>query len=253
MTFILYLIFGLSPSIIWLLFYLKKDPHPESRRMIAKVFLLGILAALAAGVVELGLFKLAENAGIMIRFSDSFPLLYFLFYNFILVSFVEEYSKYIMVRIGAVKDTQFDEPVDVVIYMITAALGFAALENLLYIVPVLFPEENFTIFQAGTISLFRFIGATFLHALGSGIAGIFLAISFYKKKRGYAFLGIFLAVLLHGLFNISIIGIEGGMAKKDSFLVNISLVSLSAILFFIAMSVSAGFKKLKKLASVCKI
>jgi len=51
MAYFLYL-FGFLPSIIWLSFYLRKDAHPESNRMVLKIFLYGMLAALVAIVLE---------------------------------------------------------------------------------------------------------------------------------------------------------------------------------------------------------
>ena len=54
MPFSIYIIFGLAPSIIWLLFYLRKDSHPESNRMVLKIFFYGMLAALPAVFLEIG-------------------------------------------------------------------------------------------------------------------------------------------------------------------------------------------------------
>ena len=121
--------------------------------------------------------------------------------------------------------------------MIIAALGFAALENILY----LFSLE---IREAFLIASFRFVGAVFLHALCSAVLGYFLALSFFKtgERLKLLTLGFLIATLLHGLFNFSIIMLEG----------NIRFIIPVIILIVLALVVSLGFENLKKMASVCK-
>ena len=235
MTYPLYILFGVVPSIIWLLFYLRKDTHPESNQMILKIFFYGMLAALPAILLEMGV--LAEIKEL------SIPKNIALFLNiFIAVALAEEFMKYLVVKGKVLHDPEFDEPVDVMLYMIICALGFAALENIL----ILFSLGPVFLFgETLSITVFRFLGATFLHALSSGTLGYFLALSFLKtKNRGkFLILGLGISSLLHGLYNFSIIKIEGVF----SFLVPILiLIGLASFLTF-------GFKKLKKLKSICRI
>jgi protease PrsW len=245
MIYIFYAFFGLAPSIIWLLFYLRKDSHPESNSMILKVFFYGMVSAVFAAAIEIGLTKIIPQG---------YSLVLFLIEYFVIVSLVEELSKFLVIKIRVLKDPEFDEPVDAMLYMIIAALGFAALENLLYIFPVLLQQEM-SVSQAMIISLIRFVGATFLHALCSGTIGFFLAYSIFKLKSKKLLLtfGIFLAATLHGLFNISIIGLEGGLSRGNNSLLIVSIIALVIILGFLATFVSAGFKRLKKIQSICKI
>lgn len=248
MIYLLYIIFGLAPSIIWLLFYLRKDSHPESNRMIMKIFSWGILAALPVLLIEIGISRGLAKL--------NFPLTLTLFLNlFIGVALIEELVKYLVVKGQVLKNPEFDEPVDAMLYMIIAALGFAALENVL----VLIPGEEVFLFgeifrQTIIISFLRFVGATFLHALCSGVLGYFLALSFFETKKRIILIvsGLLIATLLHGLFNISIIGIESGLRIGNSTLFLLSLISLIVILVGLALAVSLGFKKLKSLRSVCK-
>ncbi|MDP2909822.1 MAG: PrsW family glutamic-type intramembrane protease [bacterium] len=255
MTIFFYIIFGLLPSLIWLLFYLQKDSHPESNRMILKVFFYGMIAAVGAVGVEIALSKIFVGTRFSEEMAAIFPIPYFLIYHFLLVSFVEEFSKFSVVRLKVYKSSELDEPLDLMLYMIIAALGFAALENLLYIFPVLIPGQEMSIIQAGTVSFFRFAGATFLHALASGTAGFFLAYSIFKGKHRFllASAGIALATLLHGLFNISIMGIEDGLVGKNHPLLISSIIFLIILISVLAIAVSAGFRKLKKMAGICKI
>jgi len=167
-----------------------------------------------------------------------------IFYIFIGIALVEEVLKYLVVRGKVLNDPEFDEPVDAMLYMIIAALGFVALENLLiFLSPKVF---LLPIGETITLAGFRFISATFLHALCSGMVGFFLALSFFetKKRNIYLASGLTLAIILHGLYNFYIIKIEESL----SFII-IPII----ILIGLAIFVSLGFKKLKKLESVCKI
>ena len=55
MSILLIIILGLAPGIIWLLFYLRKDSHPESNRMIIKIFFYGMMITLLAALSEIGI------------------------------------------------------------------------------------------------------------------------------------------------------------------------------------------------------
>lgn len=254
MAYLLYIPFGLLPSIIWLLFYLKKDRYPESKKMILKVFFYGMLAAVIAASAELGItFVLGFFSLFIPQATGILAIILFVLYHFIVIALVEEVVKFLIVQEKVMEDSEFDEPPDAMIYMIVTALGFAALENFLYLSPLLF--GNTTIEGAATIAGFRFIGATFLHALASGTIGFFLALSLFepKNKKLLLALGIFIATILHGLFNLSIMGIGEGIETKSSLLTTASIVFLVIILGSLATFVGFGFKKLKRITSVCKL
>lgn len=237
MSYLFYIIFGLTPSIVWLLFYLRKDSHPEPNRLILKIFFCGAGAAVLAAFLEMGFFEITRIGARFIA-----PVIVNIVNIFIGVALVEEMLKYSVVRIGILKNPEFDEPVDAMLYMIIAALGFAALENILIL---WFHQKPFLLFETMTWSAARFLGATFLHALCSGTVGYFLALSFFKRKKGEGesrlaptmtlAIGLAGAVLLHGLYNFSIMSIEG----VQRFIVP------GIILIGLAIFVSLGFKKLR--------
>ncbi len=235
MTYPIYIIFGVLPSFIWLLFYLRKDAHPESNRMILKIFFYGMIAAIPAILLEMGIIGEVSKLNLS-------PILISVLSIFIGVALVEEFLKYLVVRGKALRSSELDEPIDVLLYMIICALGFAASENILILFSL---GPTFLLGEALSITAFRFLGATFLHALSSGVLGFFLALSFFDlKNRGkFLLLGIALATLLHGLYNFAIIEMEGTL----TFLIPI-LVLLSSAIFL-----TWGFKRLKKIKSVCKI
>ena len=239
MSYPLYILFGVLPSIIWLLFYLRKDVHPEPKLMVLKIFFYGMLVAIPAVFLEMGVFKGFAQLGKLLSWS---PFLITILNTFCGVALIEEVLKYLVVQSKVLKNPEFDEPIDAVLYMIIAALGFAALENILILFRL---GPGFLISRTIEVSAFRFLGATFLHALCSGTVGYFLALSFFEMKNRLIFLslGLGISIILHGLYNFAILKIEGVL----QFLIPIIiLISLAAFLSF-------SFKKLKKLKSVCKI
>ncbi len=235
MTYPFLVILALLPSFIWLLFYLRKDSHPESNWMVLKIFFYGLLSAFPAALIEMGIFEVFGRL--------SFPAFLIGILNiFVGVALVEELLKYLVVREKALNNPEFDEPLDAMLYMIIAALGFAALENVLILLPI---APNFLVEEALIISGLRFVGATFLHALTSGLVGYFLAISFFETKKRLKLLatGLGIAVILHGLYNFSIIRLPD----------NIRLIIPAIILIALGFFVSQGFGKLKKMTSTCKV
>ena len=252
MIYIVFIIFGLLPSTIWLFFYLRKDAHPESNRMILKIFFYGMVAALIAAVIEIQAFGVLQFfVGPRIE-----TFLIFLFSEIILIALVEEAAKFLIVKEKVVNHSEFDEPVDTMIYMIIVALGFAAFENILVLSSLFFPLlTKPAIGDMVLVSSLRFLGATFLHALCSGLVGYFLALSFFETKRRLSLIiqGLGIAALLHGLFNISIILIERGAGEQNSLLFVSAITFLIVLLLSLALYVSRGFRRLKKLKSVCNI
>jgi RsiW-degrading membrane proteinase PrsW (M82 family) len=237
MNYPFYIILGLAPSFIWLLFFLRKDSHPESNRMILKIFIYGMIAAALAAAIELGIFKVFS----LLNIEQISPLLALILYHFIAIALIEELIKYLVVRQNILKNQEFDEPVDAMLYMIIAALGFAALENIL----VLFPIGR-SFLDTMYITGFRFIGATFLHALCSAVIGYFLALSLFETKKRFRLIatGLIISSLLHGLYNLSIINIVN----------DISFIIIPIIILIgLALFVSSGFRRLKRIASTCKV
>ncbi|MDP4020757.1 MAG: PrsW family glutamic-type intramembrane protease [Candidatus Adlerbacteria bacterium] len=184
---------GLLPALLWLAFWLMEDRcEPEPKRFIFFCFILGMAA------IPLVLWgeKLVANY-------LTGPLLLLAW------AIIEEFAKFGAAYFAALRWSVFDEPLDAVIYLITAALGFAALENTLFI---LSPLESGNLLQTILTGNLRFVGATLLHTLSSATVGLALAFAFYHRasiRRLAAIGGLILATLLHTLFNLSILG-KGG-------------------------------------------
>lgn len=186
------LLAGVLPAVFWLWFWLREDRrHPEPRSRILITFFAGMLSVFPA--------YLAQQAFVG-RISYEYLLVFFW-------PLTEEIIKYVAAYIAALRTKDYDEPIDAVVYMITAALGFAAAENFFFLA-----KPTFSVLSLITANM-RFIGATLLHLLTSATIGSFLAMNFYKDKAHRIFglfLGLLTATILHSLFNIFIIKDNGG-------------------------------------------
>jgi len=235
MIYLLYIAIALLPSTIWLLWYLRKDKHPEPNAMILKVFIWGMLVAFPAILIE--------NAIIgLINITSLSQIVRIVLIFFVGVALVEEALKFLVVKFRVLKTTHLDEPVDAMIYMIIAALGFAAIENILILTPLF--GNNFV--PTLGIAFSRFIGATFLHVLASSIIGYYLALSLGKPSKKFPLLihGFTLAVLLHGFYNIFIIRME----ENFYFVIPLGLIIISS-----AVLISIFLKKLTGMKSITQI
>lgn len=200
-----YIALAFLPPIIWLLIYLREDIHAEPSRLLLLTFFGGTLSAVAAlGIQYATLSQLDPQRDFLIFFGA--------------VAIIEEFLKYAAVRVLVLHRKDFNEPVDAMVYMVTAGLGFAALENALFLYfqvfdPTLLFAEN--LFAGIRLSAARFIGANQLHALSSAVVGFFLARAwFHPQRHHFVALGIFIASALHASFNYLIImmnQLPGGM------------------------------------------
>ncbi len=181
---------GVIPSLIWLWFWLREDKkNPEPKVILTVIFIVGIISVIFVlpiqkfiqGNIDSGTLELTLLAG------------------------AEEVIKYLAVLIVLLKTGFIDEPIDWPIYLITAALGFAALENALFLIKPLSLGQNTVGLLTGEL---RFLGSTLLHTVSSGMLGILLAISMHLGafvRKIYLIAGIVLATTLHSVFNFFII------------------------------------------------
>lgn len=246
----IYLAAGVLPCFLWLFFYLSKDRHPEPKKQIVWVFLLGALMTAPAVAMEIFLINFIDSWGLP-------EIATLIASNIIAVAFIEEFAKYLSVWLKeqtTEKNRYLDEPVDFIIYMVVSALGFAAVENLLFLLPsvrehlvgsaaLLAPNGAASLVL---LSLFRSISAILLHTLCSGVLGYYMAQTFCdpRRKSGLLVFGFLTVSCLHGLYNFSIMESENNL----SFLfIPLAIISMLAITLYLA------FKKLLKTKSVCKI
>ena len=209
-------ILGLLPGFAWLVFYLTEDPHSEPKRLILFTFFAGIAFGLFAVIIE----KLLGSAALSIGLEQLSVV------SLVGLALIEEAVKFGAAYLAINRTPELHDPIDPMIYMVVAALGFATLENIGTLIGTSFggPATFIVIFQ--TIS-FRFVGATLLHTLTAGIVGYYWSRGM-AKRRTVPFLvrGLAIATLIHAVFNYLILHVEN-LSYAILFLLIVGLVVLS--------------------------
>lgn len=213
---------GIVPALVWLWLWLKEDDkNPEPIGLLTLTFIVGMISV----VVVIPLQQIVQS---FIFNEDTLVIAW---------AGLEELIKLGVVALVALKTTKADEPIDFVIYMVTGALGFAALENALFLLEPIYLKETTVSILTGNL---RFLGATLLHAVSSGIVGISLALSFHKHwqhKRAHIIVGLLGATLLHSVFNFFII-----KQGNDNSLI------IFAFLWVISIIISMMFERIRRLS-----
>ena len=189
------LILGLLPSAVWLIFFLQEDrQRPEPKRLILETFLLGAAATFFVLQIQIVVNNWLTGIGII----QWTPLSIFW------LAAIEEIAKFLVVYFFIHKNRNFDEAIDPMIYMVVAALGFAAVENIASAMKATNGFELLTL---------RFVGATLLHSLSSGLVGYWWSLSIYHKRHHTSdiLIGLFYATIFHSVFNFLIIKLGPGI------------------------------------------
>ena len=165
--------------------YLKDEYEREPLQHLVLSFVLGILCAFP--VVFIG-----GRLRILLDVSGNSSPLELIVYAFVVVALVEEGMKYLVLRWYCYRHEEFDEPYDGIMYGVAISMGFAAIENVLYV----FGEGG-----GWETGVARMLTAVPAH----GIFGVFMGYYVGKAKfmsEGNAYLermkGLGAAVLWHG-------------------------------------------------------
>lgn len=177
---------AIAPGLFLLWFFYKKDNlEPEPRHLIIKTFFWGVLLAIPIVFIQ-------------IPFTLFVPA--FLLYT-VVAPITEEYGKYFVVRRGVYKDKEFDEPMDGIVYAAAAALGFASIENVGYLMGAYTEGGTEGVL---TLSVIRGLLSVPGHALWSSFWGYALGMAkFQSPDRAKRLIrnGLALSMFGHGLFN----------------------------------------------------
>ncbi len=205
---------GILPALIWLLFWLEEDrKHPEPKRLLFLTFATGMLMVIPVLKLETIVYENLQNQTAWI----------------ILWSLIEEVGKLTAAAVIVLWRKEVDEPIDYVIYLVTTALGFAAVENTLFIFNPL--SHGFATSATILVGVERFLGPTLLHIGASSAMGISMALAFYKNRVSkylHIAFGLILAFVLHAAFNLSI------MMGENNLLVS-SLVWIAIIVIILLL------------------
>ena len=177
---------ALAPVVVIIVYiYIKDKYDKEPIRLLAMSFLLGatisVITTLLLGRFMDVLFPMTNQLSIWQNFIKAF----------VVVGLVEEFSKYMVVKWYAQPKKEFNEPFDGIVYAVMVSMGFAALENVLYV------------FQYGLeTGLVRAFTAVPAHATFAVLMGFFMGrAKFSKQPIRYNLLGLLLATIFHGAYD----------------------------------------------------
>lgn len=223
------LIGGLLPALIWLWFWMHEGhDHHEPKFTIWATFIVGMCCVFIVYPFE----RWSEGfIGGMTGGASSVNN-----FNILLVwAFFEEAVKFLAAYFIAFRNRReiFDEPIDAFVYLMTAALGFSAMENTFFLLEPLLQGNTLVSVLTGNM---RFMGANLLHVASSGVLSLFIAFAYFKPRWAqgtWTLIGLVAATALHAGFNILIVFIteraQGGIFIAFSF-VWMTLIFLILIL-----------------------
>ena len=212
---------GIIPSFLWLWFWLKEEEKPEPKGLLTVIFIMGMLSVVFVLPIE----KFIQ-AHVNSQTGQT-----------ILWAAAEEMLKYLAVLIILYKTNKATEPIDWPIYLITAALGFAALENALFLIKPFSINQTTVCLLTGQL---RFLGSTLLHTVSSGTIGLAIGLSFFMKKwekEIFLFVGFLTAIALHSAFNFFIIRNSGN-----------DFLKVLAFLWVVTIIIMLLFEKVRRMS-----
>ena len=121
------LIVAILPVIVLCWFIYAKDTHKEPGKLLRKIFFLGFFSFIPILICEIILTLFFDPEKV-----DSFVLIFL--FTFLSVAIVEEGWKWLVVKLNGYNNKEFDEVYDIIVYSVFASLGFACIENILYVV-----------------------------------------------------------------------------------------------------------------------
>ncbi len=203
---------GLLPALIWLYFLLKEESRcPEPWWFIMSIFIAGMVSVpFVLPLQHLVTDALPAGLPVLVGWAT-----------------IEETLKYVFCAIFILWRSNVKNQVDVVMCMVTIALGFAAFENALFLID---PFSRGDILTGLANNNLRFMGATLLHVVSSSAIGFALAFSYHARAHIRVLagsLGLILAIALHTGFNFFIINKDGTDTLPAFF-----LVWTAAVVFF---------------------
>lgn len=209
-------ILAIVPSLLLIRFFYKRDLNPEPRGLLIKTFFAGfvsviLLFPLASILIFPGL------SGIDFRIRS-------LYVAFCVAAIPEELLKFGVLTLLSMRARAFDEPMDGIVYGAVASLGFATIENLLYVS-----------FGGMGTALIRMFSSVPAHACFGAIMGYYAGRSRFEQSKFLLWFGLFFAILLHGLYDYGIFLSGGGVVIDGISPRQASIYILGGYLLFVVI------------------
>ncbi|MFZ9388069.1 MAG: GNAT family N-acetyltransferase, partial [Chitinophagaceae bacterium] len=182
-----YLALAIAPGLAISLFIFHRDAYNREPKLNLIIsFFLGVLSIVPAFFIERGLDGYFDNS-VTCKAARAF----------LLVAVTEELCKFAALRIYAYRKKSFDEPLDGIVYGVIVSMGFATLENILYVIG---SAEAGMGYQVAILRMFLSVPA---HATFGVLMGYFVGRAKFEPRRKHllVFKGLFWAIFFHGAFD----------------------------------------------------
>lgn len=178
------------PSLLLLWYFRSRDVHPEPAGPLLATFVLGILIVIPVLLVGLPIARAVSEL--------TNPWAYGCAEAFLVAAIPEETFKLLVVWRFSARRKAFDEPMDGIVYGVVASLGFATLENVLYV-------------SSGGLhlALLRALTAVPGHAFLGAIMGAAVGRARFAAERGHLWAAWTWPVVLHGLYDWPLLTLQG--------------------------------------------
>ncbi|MBN2081087.1 PrsW family intramembrane metalloprotease [bacterium] len=189
---------AVAPVVFMLHFVYVRDKYePEPLGRVMTVFFVSFLTVIPAAIVEAILLQFQPGGLIGIAIAA-----------FLVIALSEEFFKYLAIKWLAVRHPSFNEVYDGILYAVAASLGFAVVENIMYVFFSAAEGSGAGIAVAVARALLSVPG----HALWGVMMGYYIGLakleSDHSKKRPLVIKGVALAVFWHGLYDFFAFGAE---------------------------------------------
>lgn len=181
---------AILPGLLIAWFIYAKDKHdPEPHRRLAICFGLGALSTIPAIFMEI----FGGNFA-----SISYDIVITFIYAVVVVAGSEELVKFLFLKLYIYNHKDFNEPLDGIVYAMMIGMGFATLENILYVL-------NGPPAVALEIALLRMFTAVPGHAAFAVLMGYFVGLARFEQNPNNRIfllvLGYLVPVISHGLYD----------------------------------------------------
>ena len=179
---------AILPTLALLLFFVYSDKFKEPKKTVLSTFILGIFIIAPLEVFHYGTQMILGE-----------PIEYNAFFRaFFAAAFLEELFKFCVLFFFCTKFTEFNEPMDGIVYGITASLGFAFWENLQYIY---MPDREIT--ESLQVAWMRAFTAVPSHAFDGVIMGFFIGRHYFRDYKSNINLvwALLIPITLHGFYD----------------------------------------------------
>lgn len=183
--------------IVWWVY--RRDRLPEPPRVVAATFALGALAVIPIIIVERMVASTGHQLGLAPADMQVTTLIHAGFTAFLVAALVEEGFKFAVLMGYSARHDAFDEPMDGIVYGVAASLGFAAIENLAYVLGAADSGQG-----AGLgVAFLRSFTAVPMHASCGIVMGACVGIGRFSAGRRvqWVLFGFAAAFVLHGLYD----------------------------------------------------